>query len=376
MKKEMLKEFICALVLFLIVCPFYVNALPTGENYSESATKKYELGRFYWNSGSMALYGHNGTGNSIYDPQLQRFRNGTYSLYTYGVDQNSSRSGNYTIGFNFNYGFEPTHTYEAYISIVTATSEFNYYFASVSSLHEADILNIDSSCSYNQECVIYIRFKPRKAINVLNLNYDNFSGHSGLDAKTFDELIGALYFPQITDLGVKDTSINDNKDEILNNSDFNKNQIIQNNDKNKNEIIDNQNKNQQQTNEKLDETNDFLKDDTPPEADISSLGNVQGLLPPGPVDSLLNIPFYFLSILTSSLGGVCTPLSGNFVFDTTLSIPCFSEMIYTDMPEGIMVFINLIPTTFLLIVYFKHLYKKVSRAVSLETTGDDEWGVL
>lgn len=128
--------------------------------------------------------------------------------------------------------------------------------------------------------------------------------------------------------------------------------------------------------EKQDGTNDYLKDDTPPEADISELGNVQGLLPPGPVDSLLNIPFYFLSIVTSSFGGVCTPLSGNFVFDTQLSIPCFSEIIYNDMPEAIMVFINLIPSTFLLIMYFKHLYKKVSRAVSLETTGDDEWGVL
>lgn len=147
--------------------------------------------------------------------------------------------------------------------------------------------------------------------------------------------------------------------------------------------IDDMKKEQEKTNEKLDETNkqleetnDYIKDDTPPDADISSLGNVQGLLPPGPVDSLLNIPFYFLSIVTSSFGGVCTPITGNFVFDTQLSIPCFSELIYNDIPDGIMIFINLIPTTFLLIVYFKHLYKKVSRAVSLETTGDDEWGVL
>ncbi len=317
MKKEMLKEFICALVLFLIVCPFYVNALPTGENYSESATKKYELGRFYWNSGSMALYGHNGTGNSIYDPQLQRFRNGTYSLYTYGVDQNSSRSGNYTIGFNFNYGFEPTHTYEAYISIVTATSEFNYYFASVSSLHEADILNIDSSCSYNQECVIYIRFKPRKAINVLNLNYDNFSGHSGLDAKTFDELIGALYFPQITDLGVKDTSINDNKDEILNNSDFNKNQIIQNNDKNKNEIIDNQNKNQQQTNEKLDGINDSLTDDNIDTEGANSFFDSFSDTDHGGLSGVITAPLRFVNKITAT----CEPIHFK-MWNKDISLPC------------------------------------------------------
>lgn len=181
-----------------------------------------------------------------------------------------------------------------------------------------------------------------------------------------------------------------NSGDIISNQNTNTQSIIDNQNQNTNDIINNQNQNQQQTNERLDEfnknqeeankqlteTNDYLKDDTEPEADISELGNVQGLLPAGPVDSLLNIPFYFLSIVTSSFGGVCTPLTGNFVFDTSLTIPCFSELIYNDIPASIMVFLNLIPTTFLLIVYFKHLYKKVSRAVSLETTGDDEWGVL
>lgn len=176
---------------------------------------------------------------------------------------------------------------------------------------------------------------------------------------------------------------NANAQNIINNQNENAQEIIDNNNQNTAWEVNTANANQQQTNERLDETNSKLNDinstltdDTPPESDISSLGNVQGLLPAGPVDNLLNIPFYFLSIVTSSFGGVCTPLTGNFVFDTELSIPCFSELIYTDMPEGIMVFINLIPTAFLLIVYFKHLYKKVDRAVSLETTGDDEWGVL
>lgn len=124
------------------------------------------------------------------------------------------------------------------------------------------------------------------------------------------------------------------------------------------------------------ETNDYIKDDTAPDVDISSLGTVQGLLPEGPVDSLLNIPFLFLSVLTSSFGGVCTPLEGTFVFGSTLSIPCFSEMFYGNVPSGLMIFINLIPASFILIKYFKHLYKKVDRAVSMDSNSDDEWGVL
>lgn len=138
-----------------------------------------------------------------------------------------------------------------------------------------------------------------------------------------------------------------------------------------------------ETNDKLDQlqesqnkTNDYIMDDTPPEADISELGNVSGLLPPGPVDSLLNIPFNFLSILTSSFGGVCKPIEGKFVFDSTLSIPCFSSLFYDKVPSALMIFLDIVPTAFMLISYFKHLYKKIERATSMETNSDDEWGVI
>lgn len=129
-------------------------------------------------------------------------------------------------------------------------------------------------------------------------------------------------------------------------------------------------------NESIKDTNDILNDDTPPESDISALGNVQGLLPPGPVDSLLNIPFEFLSVLTTSFGGVCVPLSGTFVFDSTLTLPCFSDVFYDNVPSFLMNFINLIPSGFILIQYFKHLYKKVDRAMNMNANADDEWGVL
>lgn len=141
-------------------------------------------------------------------------------------------------------------------------------------------------------------------------------------------------------------------------------------------IINNDNKNQQQTNERLDGIKDFLESDEEPSSDISSLGNVQGLLPPGPVDSLLNIPFKFLSIIVSSLGELCVPLSFNWVFNNTLTLPCFTDSFYDNVPSYLMLFINLIPSGFILINYLKHLYKKVDRAVSLETNADDEWGVL
>ena len=125
----------------------------------------------------------------------------------------------------------------------------------------------------------------------------------------------------------------------------------------------------------MEEINNYLTDDSDPSSDISSLGNVQGLLPPGPIDSLLNIPFEFMSILINSLSGTCVPLSGTFVFDKTFTIPCF-ESLYDEFPSSLMIFIDILPSAFLLIKYFKNLYKKVDRAVSLETSADDEWGCL
>lgn len=149
---------------------------------------------------------------------------------------------------------------------------------------------------------------------------------------------------------------------------------------NQNEIIINQNQqiidNSKKATEEQKKTNDFIMDDTAPNSDISSLGNVQGLLPPGPVDSLLNIPFKFLSVIVSSLGDLCVPLSGKFVFNSTLTLPCFTPLFYDKVPDSLMIFINLIPSAFILINYLKHLYKKVDRAISMETNSDDEWGVL
>lgn len=167
------------------------------------------------------------------------------------------------------------------------------------------------------------------------------------------------------------------KEDIIDNNNQNTQDIINNQDKNNQDLIDNQNKNQEETNKRLDAINDTLNDDTPPNSDISGLGNVQGLLPPGPVDSLLNIPFKFLSIIVSSFGNsdTCKSMKFNFVFDCPVELPCFNSF-YSQVPSYLMIFIDTIPSGLILIFYFKHLYKKIDRAVSMETNSDDEWGVI
>ena len=127
------------------------------------------------------------------------------------------------------------------------------------------------------------------------------------------------------------------------------------------------------------DTNDFLKDDTAPDNDISSLGNVQGIFPPGPVDSLLNIPFNLLSSVVSSFAGQCKPISMKTMGSNTWTFPCFNEMIYGSSGiigsnAFIINLVSLVPAAFILIKYFKHLYKKVDRATSMQSNSDDEWG--
>lgn len=123
------------------------------------------------------------------------------------------------------------------------------------------------------------------------------------------------------------------------------------------------------------ETYDYLTDNTPPDVDTDDIGGVGGLLPPGPVDSLLNLPVKYLSKIITSLGQTCSPYTFTFVFDEEMTLPCFGEF-YEDFPVGVRVFTEVIPCGFILIMYFKHLYNKVDRATSLNTSSDDEWGVI
>lgn len=125
-------------------------------------------------------------------------------------------------------------------------------------------------------------------------------------------------------------------------------------------------------------TNDIyedLTDDSYPDSDISSLGSVSSLLPAGPVDSLLAIPVTFLNKTITALGGTCSPFTFTFVFDEEMTFPCFEDL-YDEFPAALKIFCDTIPAGFLLIAYFKHLYKKVDRATSLNADSNDDWGVI
>lgn len=138
---------------------------------------------------------------------------------------------------------------------------------------------------------------------------------------------------------------------------------------------------QKKANQIAEEQKNFVTDTSTPEAgDIAnseSLPSV-GLLPPGPLDSLLLLPVNILNSIIQSFGGSCKPVVAPlpFVGDQELTFPCFTDTFYTGSFAPLATAIGGVASAFILFGYFKHLYKKVDRAVSLETTDEDEWGIL
>jgi len=132
--------------------------------------------------------------------------------------------------------------------------------------------------------------------------------------------------------------------------------------------------------EAINETKDFITDTSEPSAgDIATSESLPsiGLLPAGPIDSILLLPLNIMNSISSSLGGSCSPITAPLPFvDQNLTFPCFGDTIYKGDFAPLVNILGGVASAFILFGYFKHLYKKVDRAVSLETTEEDEWGVL
>lgn len=132
----------------------------------------------------------------------------------------------------------------------------------------------------------------------------------------------------------------------------------------------------------MEDTKDYITSDERPEAsDIANSDSLPsvGLLPAGPLDSLLLLPVNILNSIVSSFGGNCSPVVAPIPFvgdGEEVTFPCFGDTIYKGSFSVLATLFGSVASGFILYSYFKHLYKKVDRAVSLETTDEDEWGIL
>lgn len=134
-------------------------------------------------------------------------------------------------------------------------------------------------------------------------------------------------------------------------------------------------KNQQQTNEKLDDINNSITDETPP--NTSEFGNVAGWLPSGPVDSIITLPLNALNSISNALNGNCSTINLPLPFiDSTLPLTCGTE--FYSQVSGLSLFLNTLFTILggiILYKYFVYLYNWVDRIVSLKEE-DEKWGAV
>ncbi len=131
----------------------------------------------------------------------------------------------------------------------------------------------------------------------------------------------------------------------------------------------------------MEQTKDFVTDTKQPDAgDIANADSIPsvGLLPSGPIDSLLLLPLNIMNSITSSLGGTCSPIVAPLPFSNgqKLTFPCFGDTLYKGDFAILATLVGSVASALILYGYFKHLYKKVDRATSLESNDEDEWCIL
>lgn len=108
--------------------------------------------------------------------------------------------------------------------------------------------------------------------------------------------------------------------------------------------------------------------------DTDSLSGMAGWLPPGPVDSILNLPLTFLNNLTTSVGSSCTPVFLPLPFvNKSFELPCFNSIINAiNGANALWVLIGTITSVLILYYYLKNLYKWIDNKLSMNE--DTDWG--
>lgn len=129
------------------------------------------------------------------------------------------------------------------------------------------------------------------------------------------------------------------------------------------------------TNDKLDDLNSNITDSSLP--DTSSLENVAGWLPAGPVDSILTLPLVVLNKISDVLSGTCSPIVLPLPFvNSSIELPCGTTF-YSGITglNAFLISLGLIIGSYILYCYFVYLYNWVDKKVSMVESDREKWGV-
>lgn len=117
-----------------------------------------------------------------------------------------------------------------------------------------------------------------------------------------------------------------------------------------------------------------LTDDSP--VNIDSLGNTAGWLPPGPIDSIINLPLNLLNNLMTALNKTCAPINIPLPYvNRNLPIPCISTIFnqITGLP-AFWNWVGVITSVVILYRYLIALYKYYDDLTTLKANFISDFG--
>lgn len=131
-----------------------------------------------------------------------------------------------------------------------------------------------------------------------------------------------------------------------------------------------------ETNDKLDNLQNSITDSSSP--DIDGLADSAGWLPPGPLDSVLNLPLSLFNSLTTNLNKSCSAISIPLPYvNKNLTIPCINTLYDKIGVSTFISWLGVIVSGLMLYTYLLKLYKWIEDRISLnETHSVDNWGGL
>lgn len=245
-----------------------------------------------------------------------------------------------------------------------------------------------NQCSYSANAINYT-FKSVKLLGASGGQYNTVEitflatatrDNIRLVVKNSNPLTGVSNF-KITEIkatwvsGNKDDIIGDNAtDKIINNQDKNTNKLLQKmieTDK----LLASMKSSTDKSNQTQEDIKNALTDESLPE--MGGLENAVGWLPPGPVDSILNLPLSLLNNLSTNLGKTCKPISLTLPYlskNNKFELPCIKTLYVKMGIDDYLEVIGTIASAFILYYYFLNLYKWVDNKLSLKDDNSNEWG--
>jgi len=314
----------------------------------------------------------NASSYSKYEPTVE-FQNSILTTQNFFLSNNAT---NEIFEFYSNYPFDDIQSTPGYALIgICTTGTINNISTDSEFVENLQLYKTEQTCKLNNVFdykgkITYITYSIDSYKTSCNVSLQNCIAHANIYAYFsfggYVQLYNA-YFSD--DAFIYDSSL----DSVITS-----NKEISDKINSTNEKLDSVKQEQEKTNEELGELNDSIKDESSP--NTSSLENSAGWLPPGPVDSILNLPLAFFNNLTVNLSKSCNPVILPLPYiDKTLELPCISTIYEQIGVQDLLNWIGVIVSGLILFSYFKHLYQWVDNTLSMrENTWNDtdQWGGL